>query len=244
MKKLAKIAKITVNKHFQRYKASYYYHFLLASLILMTTVSLFIANNKLLITLFDFSYLSVLIMSAAAAFKSIGRTVWLLILLFSMTIFFRILQVITGLPAFEKLYHSLVMVILFMTFVIIMYSVMKSKRIDSNIISGAICGYLILGIICASIYMLAESTCPGSFRFTTLAPGHISPSELADEFYYYSMITLTSVGFGDTIPVSRLMKHVTILEAVAGQIYLTIIIARLVGIQISQRDNKQKEENS
>jgi hypothetical protein len=184
----------------------------------MTTVSSFVVNNNVLIPLFDLAYLSVLVISAAAAFRSRGRTIWLLIGCFAATIAFRALEIVAWHNFFDKTYHFLVMIMLVMTFVIIIYSIMNSKKIDSNIISGAISGYFIIGIIFAFFYILMETTYPDSFKFETLTPSHLTRNELADEFYYFSMITLTSVGYGDIIPVSRLMKHITIMEAVAGQI--------------------------
>lgn len=240
MGKVNNITKAILKSYFR----SNYFHFLLFSLLMMTVISSFMLRNKPCLFLFDITYVSILVISTAAAFKSKWRSIWILTGLFLATVILRILNMVMNDHILNWSYHFSVMLILFISFMLIMYSVMNAKKIDSNIISGAVCGYFIIGIICASVYVAIELFNPGSFKFENLDVSRISLDELADEFFYYSITTLTSLGQNDILPVSRLVRHLTALESVAGQIYLAIIIARLVAIHTSQKSHLyQRGEN-
>ncbi|MED5507152.1 MAG: potassium channel family protein, partial [Planctomycetota bacterium] len=58
---------------------------------------------------------------------------------------------------------------------------------------------------------------------------------------YYSIITLTTVGYGDIVPASPVARAIVSMEAVVGQIYLTVIVARLVGLHLSRTLIRQHE---
>jgi voltage-gated potassium channel Kch len=58
-------------------------------------------------------------------------------------------------------------------------------------------------------------------------------------FFYFSLMTMTTVGYGDMVPVSTAARTIAILEAMLGQIYLTILVARLVGMHLVQQQGKE-----
>jgi hypothetical protein len=129
---------------------------------------------------------------------------------------------------------SLVSIILFFTFTltVIFNFVLKSRQINKEVLYGAVRIYLLLGGIFTLIYFLIEILQPGSF--------FINPVYNADtiisgvDFMYYSFSTLTTLGYGDVIPVTSHARSFAILEAVLGVMYLAIIISRLVGMYIAQ----------
>ena len=133
---------------------------------------------------------------------------------------------------------SLISIILFFTFtlIIIFNFVLKSEIINKDVLFGAVCIYLLLGGIFTLIYFLIEVVHPGSFfidpKFNT--DGILN----ALDFMYYSFSTLTTLGYGDIIPVSSHARSFAILEAVLGVMYLAIIISRLVGLYITQAKNE------
>jgi hypothetical protein len=97
---------------------------------------------------------------------------------------------------------------------------------------GAFCGYILLGITWATFYYLLESFSPGSFNNTRellISSGESSlpriTVELAD-FVYFSLVTLTTLGYGDILPVNRQAKSLAIMEAMAGVMYLAVLVAR------------------
>ena len=113
-------------------------------------------------------------------------------------------------------------------------SVFAEGPIDSNRIIGAVSIYFLLGLAWAFIYALIELTIPGSFDLRSETSADGQHSAFLREFIYYSNVTLTTLGYGDIVPLSRPARLFTTLEAMAGQLYVAIVIARLVGLQISQ----------
>ncbi|MEE9451402.1 MAG: potassium channel family protein [Gammaproteobacteria bacterium] len=122
------------------------------------------------------------------------------------------------------------------TYTIIRY-VLTYKRVTADKIYGSICGYLLIGIIWAFIYTFIENFIPGSFEFNV--PIHADYSYLFShrfyfgQFIYLSFVTISTLGYGDIIPISTPARVFASLEAVAGQLYVAILIARLVGLHIS-----------
>lgn len=103
--------------------------------------------------------------------------------------------------------------------------------ITRNTIFGAICGYLLLGLSWGYIYLLILYHHPGAFH-----PSEPVLSQVSYEpIIYYSYVTLTTLGYGDIVAISVPAKTFSWLEAIAGQMYLTILIAALIGGFISQR---------
>jgi voltage-gated potassium channel Kch len=87
--------------------------------------------------------------------------------------------------------------------------------------------YLLAGIFFGVFYWVLEYTWPGSLAI----PGEGVQSHVSlPVAIYYSFVTLTTLGYGDVVPRSEVMRGLAILEAVAGQLYLAVMIARLVSL--------------
>jgi Ion channel len=84
---------------------------------------------------------------------------------------------------------------------------------------------------------LQESHRPSSATFFLVKRGQI---EHAFPLGYYSFMTITSVGFGDIVPVATAARALTVLEALVGQIYLVVLVARLMGIHIAQHMERRQ----
>jgi hypothetical protein len=133
------------------------------------------------------------------------------------------------------------------TFVIISH-VLEYKHVTSDKILGAVSAYLLLAVIWAMIYTLIEIAFPHSFYF---AHGiHFTGHNLSQhrfyfsEFLYFSYVTLSTLGYGDITPISNEARALSSLEAVCGQLYVAVLIARLVGLHITHThwEQRQKEE--
>ena len=116
-------------------------------------------------------------------------------------------------------------------------SVMRPHRAVGDRIVGAICVYLLIGLGYASIYETLDGVFPGSFRFPAdsawTAPGSL-------RYRYFSFVTLATLGYGDVTPVTALAGTLAALEAIAGQLYIGITVARLVALSLTDRaDNRQ-----
>lgn len=120
--------------------------------------------------------------------------------------------------------------------IVILTSVFRSYEIDVEVICGSIVVYLLWAVVFAFLYSLLEVVQPGSF---SLAEGHSAQTDLL--FLYYSFVTITTLGYGDMTPLSELASSLAIVEAVTGQLYIAVLIARLVGIHVAQSAAKKRQ---
>jgi voltage-gated potassium channel len=119
-------------------------------------------------------------------------------------------------------------------FVLVAYELLvdilaKQGRVDMSLIYGALSVYLLIGIAFAWLYEAIYVIDPGAFKGV-----EIDPLGELGEFQYFSFVTLTTLGYGDISPTTRIAGSFATLEAIIGQVYLTVLVARLVGMQISQ----------
>lgn len=119
---------------------------------------------------------------------------------------------------------------------VLMVRVFQAGPVTSQRIRGAIVVYLLLGGIWGVLYFIVALNIPGAFRFAeALTPG--DPDGLQRLLTYFSFTTLTTTGFGDIIPVHPLARTLAMFEALTGQLYLVITMARLVSLAImGQKD--------
>lgn len=123
-------------------------------------------------------------------------------------------------------------------FAIILKDIFRTSIVSTDTLVGSICGYLILSTIFASVYAFIVILHPDSFLINTGLDGDQATLGEFSSHYgmtnYFSIITLTTVGFGDIVPQNTYARTVVSVEAITGQIYMTIIVARLVGLHISR----------
>lgn len=128
--------------------------------------------------------------------------------------------------------------------VLILKYVYRAARVTSETICAALSAYLILGFIWASAFSILENYSPGAFSFPTSDTGEtLKAFESRGSIYsvYFSFVTLTTLGYGDISPVSPAACMLSVSEAVMGQFFLAVLIARLVGLQIAHATSKEDE---
>ncbi len=99
----------------------------------------------------------------------------------------------------------------------------------SDRVFGALVLYLLLGVLWAVAYQFMERLLPGAFA------GHTDESGGLADWAYFSFVTLTTVGYGDITPVALGARSLAMLEALVGQLYPAVIIARLVSLQVGSK---------
>jgi hypothetical protein len=115
--------------------------------------------------------------------------------------------------------------------------VFREGPVTFHRISGAIVVYLLLGALWAILYQLIALSIPQAFRFPEdLVAVH--PDTLLRHFMYFSYITLTTTGYGDITPSHPLARLLVMFEALVGQLYLAITLARLVSLEVMHRKEK------
>ena len=127
------------------------------------------------------------------------------------------------------LISSIVIRIFFFSYAccLMIFVLISSKKVNSETILAAICGYLLIGIIWSFLYLLFWEIAPHSFHLTIAREYQYKPWNLS---IYFSFSTLTTLGYGDIIPIDRWIMFLANMEAVLGSFYLAIVVARLVSI--------------
>ncbi len=116
--------------------------------------------------------------------------------------------------------------------------VIFSGKVTPNSIVGSICIYLLLGIIWAIFYLMLLEISPESFSGIK----NTLWLERFPQIVYFSFITLTTLGYGDLLPISPIAKFLAYMEAIVGVFYMAIFVSSLVGARMSaqQYDNHPK----
>jgi hypothetical protein len=114
------------------------------------------------------------------------------------------------------------------TTVAIFLEVIRTRRVTTDTMYGAVCVYLLVGMTFGSLYDLIETINPGSFQINvdTAVPAEIRWRTLI----FFSFMTLTTIGLGDVTPTTVQAQSLTSIEGVIGVLYLAVLIARIVGM--------------
>lgn len=124
-----------------------------------------------------------------------------------------------------------------MTAIVISY-ILEDRRVNAGTLYGAICAYLLIGLTWSLVYTVIYLVDPSAFQLSQKVPPRANPA--FEYFLYYSYVTLTTVGYGDILPMSTPARTLSWMEAVTGQIYLTVWLAQLVGTYISKKVKKSE----
>jgi hypothetical protein len=129
---------------------------------------------------------------------------------------------------------SIVLVFLWLVYaiVLIVAALFRMEKVNTNAILGAIVAYILAAVAFATAFQLIDLFQPGSF--TGLPAGGIQ-REVESALLYFSFICITTMGFGEIVPVSELARSSVALEGAFGTLYLAVMIARLVGLQSAAR---------
>jgi voltage-gated potassium channel len=134
----------------------------------------------------------------------------------------------------NTVHYLLLTVFLGYAVAVILGNIFKKSAVGADDVLGAVSGYLIAGAAWSSLYALTDSLAPDSF---TLAPAFVPL--LSDwhgrtaVFNYFSIVTLTTMGYGDITPTRAPATSFAMLEAVFGQFYIAVVVAQLVGARMT-----------
>lgn len=157
-----------------------------------------------------------------------------------------VLRLLPGVPrhALEMVVH--VGAVLFLGFAVgvILRHLFERRAVSIDDILGTICGYLLAAIAWANLYSAIELSSPGAFEMigpirSLLANWY----ERESLFTYFSLSTLTTIGYGDVTPVAPAARSAAVLQGVFGQFYLAVVVAQLVGSKLAEaraRDNGER----
>ena len=133
-----------------------------------------------------------------------------------------------------------ILALLFLGFVEwqLLHFIFRTRQVNSEVLCAGISGYLLLGVLWMSAYMLVSRLNPtdathlGAFAFNVTGVAAHPLTQF--DAYYFSFITLSTVGYGDITPFSRGARTLAMLEAMTGTLYMALLISRLVALYSSQ----------
>jgi hypothetical protein len=133
---------------------------------------------------------------------------------------------------------SLATVFLAFLTLVIMFAVFRDESVTFDTIFGAVCAYLLVGVTWGTAYALLVVVSPESLSVSP-ALAHASGwggsiSAFTPVLQYYSFTTLATLGYGDVSPLSPGARALSVMEGLTGQLYLAVLVARLVGIHTAR----------
>jgi voltage-gated potassium channel len=172
-----------------------------------------------------------------AGSQKLNRSHWVTSIIFAVIM---LLMIIAG-SLIDRAGFGYLHLLLLLCFLVWMtwlavHQVLFTGSISSNDIVGAICIYMLLGLIWALLYLLIAQTTPGAFNGLPHAPW-------LDNFaaaVYFSFVTITTLGYGDISPALPVARFLVMMEAIVGVFYMAILVASLIGVRMSARDVENK----
>ena len=118
--------------------------------------------------------------------------------------------------------------------------VLRAPSVNTEVLCASISAYLMLGLMWTMAYWLVDQLTPGgAFSFNTNT-GTRSMNGFTG--FYFSFITLSTVGYGDITPVSRIARWLAAMEAMTGLLYVAVLIARLVSLYSAPGSAEQRKK--
>lgn len=204
--------------------------YLLVGLLLITILIIPLFPVKWYSLLYKLFY-SVIFFVSALSLKKARRTM-LIAAMGSFVIMW--LSDLLHLSLLESI-SQLAVVLFFIIIVLkLLIQVAGSKKVDSTVILESISGYLLMGVLFTFLSAFISHMDPSAFYFPDEGNSNLS------DLMYFSFVTLTTLGYGDVLPILPQARSLALLIAVSGQLYLTIVIAILVGKFLVSKSSSAK----
>lgn len=127
---------------------------------------------------------------------------------------------------------------------VILKRIFQQKTIRTDAVIGALCGYLLAAIAWANAYQLIYLLRPGSFRVADVIAARLGDWYSKRFFFiYFSVTTLTSLGYSDITPIGPLALSLSWLEVVFGQFYIAVVVAQLVGLKLAESTRRGSRDS-
>lgn len=127
--------------------------------------------------------------------------------------------------------------VIFFVFIILhlLYFIVRSPKVNTEVLCAGVAGFLMLGVLWVPVYVLVARLNPAAFR--------VPDGSALNGFnaFYFSFMTLCTVGYGDITPVSKVARMLAVTEAIAGLFYMAVLISRLVSIYSSARQQGEAD---
>jgi len=139
-----------------------------------------------------------------------------------------VIPFITEIVFSNQLFGLIVIVVYILFYLLLFLEVMRQitgdREITLSVVIGSLCGFLLLVVIAIFSFLLLENLLPGSFSFDP----NLSIPEKYIEMSYFSMVTLTTIGYGDVLPVNDSAKLLASFYGIIGQFYMVALIGIII----------------
>jgi hypothetical protein len=218
----------------------------LSALILLLVVAPFVEDLQYGDAI-DGGLITLVLISGVLAVGRSRRTLVVAALLVLPAMLFKWIRLLQP-DLFPPVIHSIAALV-FICFVEfqLLHFILRAPRVNSEVLCAGISGYLLLGILWMVAYGMVsmvgpvDAAHPGPFAFTV---GPMTAHPLTQfEAYYFSFITLSTVGYGDITPLSHVARTLAMLEAMTGTLYMAVLISRLVALYSSQHPESPERKD-
>lgn len=208
-----------------------HYAWVLGTLLALLALYPFVDENSWLNWFLDAGFLLVIVSCFLVA---LPRRYWRLFLMLAFAAeIFTLLANIAGIEALSAPSRLLRILVLCTATVVVLLDVLRAKRVTMDTVFAAASVYLLMAIVWSTVFVALETIQPGSFALgPTDGRNAMSTSS---QLVYFSLITLTTVGYGDITPASPQASFLAALEGLIGQLFIAIILARLVALELTGR---------
>jgi hypothetical protein len=216
--------------------SKYKFQLLLTSQLLLSFVTPLFSNTDFERTIVDLG-ISLVFLAAIYVVASTRRHFFIGMVLMLPTLILIWGIKIVPIESLEML--TLVGSVFFFSYIctLILAEIFRTKMVTVDIIAAGISVYLFFGNICGFLYAIIGHVDPNGFNIPEATAAYLGDDLLGlSSAMYFSFVTLTTLGYGDITPVNIVARSLAFLEAAMGQIYLTVLIASLVGVHISSVD--------
>ena len=132
-------------------------------------------------------------------------------------------------------YHCLAAVTLAFAVIVILQRIFRRRAIGTDDVIGALCGYLLAGVVWGNLYAMVYLIHPAAFQISDKIAAQLGNWQMQRFLFdYFSIMTMTTYGFGDIAPSGFPVYSLIWLESVFGQFYIAVVVAQLVGLRLAQ----------
>lgn len=196
--------------------------------------------------------LAYMIIAATFAVGGRGRSFWFMGVLAVPAVVFQVLDAALLRADTQVLGHGFGMLFIGAVILRLLRLVFQSQCVTNDTIFASLCVYLLLATFWMYVYSLIELKDPGAFSYSQTELAHLTQKEEglplrvmrlgappAGIEFYFSVVTMTTLGYGDILPVSPAARSAATLQAVLGQLYLAVLVARLVGLHVAESARRE-----
>lgn len=234
-------------------KATFRFVYLLTALVLLILFSpiLSVMREDLnpMVAHLLYAVVFTVVMVAAVIAVSGRRSVSIVaVLLGAAALVMTWVQLAVGYQSVQVCHYVASMVFVGYIIALILRYLFIAPRVTLDVVFASLCAYLLLGVAWGLAYSIVDITSPGSFIYLGSVAEAVDGMQITSGrdsvAVYFSLVTMTTLGYGDITPASPVTRMLAAVQALTGQLYLAVLVARLVAMHIIHSAQDVKRDPS